>query len=214
MANAYEQLTKREEAAAEELARAAAAHGRSAISATLGRAATLALRNVGADLGRGAIAEPAADLRAMRTDPDLQAAKRADGARAEADIHEAIVESIAAGYTYDAHERAAIIEAKATGLSLVVSLSDDELAALESFPVVGFTAAEIAARLRAQLEQAIDQTLALPLSGLLNAAALPAALGDLGRLHGERCAGAVREAYFAGSRAAQRAILAALGGVQ
>jgi hypothetical protein len=212
VADPFRSLVKREESNAEELAQAAAVHGRSAISATLSRAASLAVASIANDQRRGAILEPAFDLRALRTDPGLQIAKREDGHRAEVMAHEAIVDSIRAGYEYDARERAAIVEERATGLTLTVDLSEEELSALESFPVAGFTAAELAGRLRTQFEQAIDQTLALPISGLLDAKAVPAALGEVARLHGVRCASAVREAYFAGVRAAQGALLRALGG--
>lgn len=212
MADLFRDLTKREEREAEALAQTAAAHGRSAIGATLGRAATVAVASVLRDDGRGAVSEPASDLRELRADPGLQQAKRDDLGAVASMAHEAIVDAIRAGYEFDAHERAALTEARSTGLRLVVHLSEEELADLEDFPVVGFTAAELAGRLVGLLSQAIDQTLALPLSGLLDAKALPSALGEVARLHGERMANAVREAYFAGVRAATFALRRALVG--
>lgn len=212
MGDPFADLRAREGIEADRLAMSASAAGASALQASTLAVATLAVQSVAADGGRGAISEPAADLRQLRTSTPMLTALRADLARAELVCEGDLLGALQAGFVTDSHGRAAATMAQATGLVLRVELTDEEISDLASFPIMGHTAAETARHLVALLNNAVQGALAQPLTGALDVRLLPAALGDAARVHGDRLANAVREAYFAGAQAAEKALRAALVG--
>ncbi len=203
-------LGRRERERADQLAQGAAMSARGMISATLVEAGRLAVEAVRADQGRGEIAEAAYDLRELRTDPTLLRARARDLMAAERHAALAILDAIAAGFSMDARERAALTETDQLAIAVTITAAD--LAHLKDYPIQGRTPLELAKRLRQMLGDAIDETLARPLTGAIAPAAIPPALGEAGRLHGERVGNAVAEAFFAGVQAATRALGRALVG--
>ncbi len=91
MSSAYQDLARREKKVAESLAEDAQAIGMAALSASLSVVAKAAVRAVMKDDGRGNISEPASDLRALRTNPELLQAKDKDLTRAEAQYVKALI---------------------------------------------------------------------------------------------------------------------------
>lgn len=209
MADGHAALAQREKARGDELATAAAQRAAGAITATLATAARLAVEAVQADQGRGTIGEAAADLREIRTNPKLLGAREHDLASAEAQAAGLLIGALANGFADDAHGRAELMAPK---LVVTVKLTATDAADLRDYPIQGRTPAEMARRLRQMLGDAIDEILARPLTGAIDPATIPAALGDAARLHSERVANAVAEAYAAGVQAATAAIGRALVG--
>ncbi len=175
-------------------------------------AGKLAIEAVQANAGRGRLAEPAADLRALRTDSRLLMALGGDLARAEATAVALLLESLRRGYETDARGRAKATEDEATGLTIVVDISDQDRRDLVGYPILGHSSIETAKHLVARLRYDLDGALAAPLTGVIDPSAIPASLGEVGRRHGERLATACREAYFAGTQAATEALTEALTG--
>lgn len=210
MADDLAALARREKERADALAAAAVAASRGAISATLARAAQLAVEAVQADQGRGQIGEAAADLRELRTDAKLLKARARDLDAAELEARQLITDALGDGYFEHAVGMAKVMERP--GLSITVELSDADLGELIDYPIHGRTPSELARRLRALLGDAIDELLARPLTGSLDPGTIPEALGELDRLHSERVGNAVGEAYAFGAQAATAAIGRALVG--
>lgn len=207
-----EDLSKREQAAADELGTAASAIGRGAISSTLATVARAAVLAVQGDQGRGELGEPAADLRELRTNPMLRIAMDRDLVLAERNAFLAITSALEEGYMYDAMKRSEVIADQSKGLEFDVDITDQELRDLADYPIHGHTPREIARRMRLTLNDAIDEALARPLTGTIDPAQVPVALAEVARIHGDKLATAVREAYFAGVQAATNAIGKALVG--
>lgn len=208
----FQALRTQEVAEAEALAERARRLGAAALQASTMAVAVTAIAAVAAEGGRGVIGEPAADLRALRTDTRLMQAIGTDRIRAEAAAITDLLGALQAGYRTEALGRAAATEAQATGLQIRVDITPNELAALIDYPIQGHSTREHARHLVVLLMHAFDGALAAPLTGSIDPTALPAALGEVARLHGERLANAVREAYFAGTQAAEKAMRAALVG--
>ncbi len=206
MSDSYAALAAKEKAESEALGATAAEAGSHCISKTLATASAVAIKAVQRNGGRGAIGEPAADLRQIRADPSVIEAKEGDVARAQAAALRFILSAIENGYQYDAKERGAILESESTGLRITSTLTDDDRKQLKSFPIVGMTAGEWSARLGRSLADAIDETLAKPLTGSIDPAQIPAALGAVGDAHGARLGSIVTEAYHAGVSAASKAL--------
>lgn len=205
-------LRRHEEAEAEGLAEKAQALGTLALQPATLIAARLAVQAVQRDDRRGSVGEPAADLSHLRTDHRLMPQLEGDLQRAQASAFGLIIEAIRKGYEIDARGRAAITEEEATGLRLTVEITPQDLRDLASYPILGHAPREIARHLADTLRYEVDGALAMPLTGTIDPAAIAPALGDVARKHGDRLANAVREAFFAGTQAATKAITAALTG--
>lgn len=182
----------------------------SVLSATTVAAAQAALRAVAKNDGRGAIGEPAADLRRLRRDPALAVALRRDLDVAQGQARMLIGDALWMGYRRGAADRAA--QLTGPGLQVVVDLTAEDRADLVDYPVLGLTTGETAIGIRADLEQSVNRALAMPLTGSIDPEALPAALAETRNDHAQRVATAVGEAYQAGLQAALRAVTAALVG--
>lgn len=199
-----------EQAEADKLTATATAIGAGALSRTTLAAASEAIRAVQADLGRGVTSEIVADLRALRTNPALQAALAADLRVALASARLLIEDALWLGFRTAAISRSKLTE---TGrLKLTVDLTEADRAELRDYPILGHTPAEVAASLIDRLSFEVGGALALPLTGRIDPATIPAAIGGVSVAHGERLGAAVSEGYFAGIQAASKALGAALVG--
>ncbi len=212
MTEAYQDLCRREKLRSEALAETAKSVGLGCLSKSLASIATVVVSGLLSDSGKGHVSEPASDLQSLRTDYRLVQAKQQDIARAVDDAHRTILSALKDGYVYDATERAKIVEAESTGLSISVDLTEQELKDLESFPIQGLTAKEWAARMGYLLDGNVNQALAKPLTGAIDLAAVPAQLSQTASAHADSLAMMTKEAFYAGAKAAMLAIRQAFVG--
>ena len=212
MTKIYQDLAKREKRVADELAAEARVACISALSSSLTATATALVKILLKDDGRGRISEPAQDLQALRVSPVLVQAKSSDLYQAERVVKKLLLDALKYGYEYDATERAKLIVAESDGLKIEVALTEQELKDIESFPISGMTADEWAKRSVMLLSNAIDQALAKPLTGGIDPAVIPGALSDAANTHANGVASLVKEAFFAGGKAAMLALREALSG--
>lgn len=210
MADVTGGAAQREEAERQRLSDTAADVSRAALSDTLLVAAQAAIRAVQRDSGKGAIGEPAADLRRLRTDPTLMLALRRDMATARQSAALLCADALWTGYRTGLDGRARAMST--SRLQIVASADEADREELVDYPVLGFTTAEIAESLTGALREGVDRALAAPLTGTIDPAAIPAALSAVAEAHAQRVAGAVGECYQAGIQAAVRALGAALVG--
>ncbi|MBA3588847.1 hypothetical protein [Methylibium sp.] len=205
-------LRAREATLADTLAERARSLGMAALQPSTLVVARLAVELVQRDDGRGTVSEPAEDLRRLRTDTRLIRALEGDLQRAVSTALGLIIESLRQGYEVDLRGRAEATESEATGLSLLVIITPQDLHDLAAYPVLGHAPREIARHLSDQLRYDVEGALAAPLTGRIDAASTPEAVGDVARKHGDRLAAAVREAFYAGAQAATKALTAAFVG--
>ncbi len=210
MTEAYQELARKEKIRSDALAERAKAIGASAISRTLATAARLAVESVMGDSGLGQISEPAADVRAIRSDPALMMAKNNDIYAAKVTAYSEAMTALRDGYEYDAHERAKVIVAESDYLKIAVDISAQELADLQSFPVQGLTCREWSERLAFLLSSGIDEALAKPLTNAFPIKLLPMQLQSQADAHASRLASIVSEAFYAGTKASMGAIRSAM----
>jgi hypothetical protein len=194
-----------EAAEADRIAATAVAVASGAISTTTMVVARLAVRSVQDNAGKGALGEPAADLRRLRSSADLMQALSRDLALAQAQAGLLLQDALWMGYR-------AGLDGRSAGLPVVAEATEEDRAELVSYPVLGHTTAEVAASLVDRLRYEVDGALAQPLTGTIDPAAIPPALAVVGAAHGQRVGDAVRESFHAGVQAAVRAIGAALVG--
>ncbi len=206
MSDLYQELARREKALADKLAESAVNVGMSCISRSLVAVSTLLVKQLTKDSGLGAVSEPAADLRSLRTDHRLVVAKQDDMRHAQIAFEKEMTDALRDGYEYDATERAKIVVQESTGLKIHVDLSEQELKDIESFPVNGLTCKEWAARAVYNLASAIDQALAKPLVGSVDVRALPGMLNAAAITHANSLGSLVKESYFAGGKASMLAL--------
>ncbi len=206
----YQELAKREKIRSDKLAADAKDVGSSAISRTMASAAKLAVEAAMSDSGKGAISEPASDVRAIRSNPHLVNAKMKDLNSARTAANKEILAAIQDGYEYDATERAKVVVQESIHLKITVDVSKQELADLQSFPIQGLTAQEWTQRLIFLLSSGIDETLAKPLTNAFPLRLLPVQLQAQAEAHGGRLAQTVSEAFYAGTKAAMLALREAM----
>ncbi len=210
MADALKGQGQVEKDEADALKTTAATIGAAALTRTTLVAAQEAIRAVQADGGAGTVGEPVADLRRLRANPRLSAAIQADLRVAQSTALVLIQDALFVGY-----RTAAIGRTKAATtdrLTFDVSNLEADRGELRGWPILGHTPAEVAANLTTSLDYALAGALALPLTGSIDPATIPAAIGAVSSQHGDRLGAAVSEAYFAGVQSATRAIGAALVG--
>ncbi len=212
MSDLYQALARREKVLADKLAESAVNVGMSCISRSLVAVSTLLVKQLTKDSGLGAVSEPAADLRALRTDHRLVVAKQDDMRHAQIAFEKEMTDALRDGYEYDATERAKLVVKESTGLNISVELSEQELKDIESFPVNGLTCREWAAKAVYNLGSAIDQALAKPITGAIDIRVLPGALNSVAVAHANSLGSLVKEAYFAGGKAAMLALRGAFSG--
>lgn len=210
MADALKGQGQREQDQAKGLQATALQVGSSALSATTLAAAQIAIRAVQAKEEATASAEAIADLRKIRVDAKLIAALAEDLRIAGLAALVFLTDAIWIGYRTALTARAEQMQNE--NLTIDVQLTDADREALREFPALGHTPREIATSLIQKLQYDVDGALALPLSGTIDAETIPASIADVSRQHGQRLAGAVGEAYFAGVAAAVRDLGAALVG--
>ncbi len=206
MSDALNGAGAKEGAESDRLAAIAQGIGNSCIQSSTVTVAQYLIKAVAKDSGAGALAEPANDLRMIRSSSPVNSAINRDMANAQDAALHLISGAIQAGYKLGAKTRGVDL-----GLPVKAEISPADLAALASYPVLGHTAAEIAADLVHSLRYDVDGALAAPLTGQIDADGIPAALGDVAQAHGRRLGNAVGEAFHAGVQAAVRAIGQLLG---
>lgn len=210
MSQPYQDLARREKKIAQAAADTAHAVGMSCLSASLATVSMTVVRAVLKNDFRGAVSEPAADLRSLRTSPALQQAKTRDLYQAETLVNKTLLDALRNGFEYDATERAKIIVKESTGLVIKVELTEKELADLKDFPIHGLRADEWARRMRNLLDNAIDQSLSQPLVGAFDVAVIPAKLSAVAKAHANSLSYMTKEAFFSGGKAAMCALRDAL----
>ncbi len=210
MSQAYQDLARREKRLADKLAESAVNAGLSCVSRSLVTVSTLLVKELMKDSGLGAVSEPAADLRGLRTNYKLVIAKQDDLRQAHMVYQKELTDALREGYEYDATERAKLIVAESTGLNIHVDLTEQELKDIESFPVNGLTCKEWSDKAIYNLGSAIDQALAKPITGAIDIRALPGALNQTAINHANSLGSLVRESFFSGGKASMLALRAAL----
>lgn len=176
----------------------------SALSRTLVVAAQAVVAAVSGDSG-GGLGEPGKDLRRLRTDGRLMPVLDRDVRVAMEQVRLLVSDALWVGFLRAAKTR------RPPGV--VGEPDDSDRAALEGYPILGMTASEVAASLSARLLEDVNRALALPLTGKIDPATIPAALGGVANTHADRVSGAVGEGYRAGVQAAVRAFGKVLAGV-
>jgi hypothetical protein len=172
---------------------------RSAISDATLEAAKVAVAMVMEADGGSALGEPARDLWRLRTDPAFRQALSKDLIRSRKTVLFLILDALWMGYRTAAASRS-------VGLPLRVDLTEQDRKELAGYPIVGFTADEIADDLVYTLRRNIDRALALPLSGQVKPDAVPTALAQAGETFANAVSASVGEAHATGVAAAVAAI--------
>lgn len=203
---ALDALKRKQSIESQRLSDTAEAMASRAISKTTIAASTAIIRLVIPNKGRGQIAEPAADLRDIRQDHQLQTAIANDLRIARAQAELLIGDALTLGY------RSQVEGTYLPGGKLTLTITDQDRADLAGYPILGETAAEHAAAIADQLRRDINRALGMPLTGQADATKIPAALGAVVDAHAKRVSGGVTEAYYAGTQAGVIAAGAALVG--
>lgn len=205
-AEALSALKRKQAAESERLSAHAEALASRAISNTTIAASTAIIRQVMPDKGRGAIAEPTADLRDIRTDHKLQSAVANDIRIARSSAELLLSGALLLGY------RSQVEGTYLPGGTLTLTMTDQDRADLLGYPILGETSAEHAAAIADQLKRDINRALGMPLTGQTDPTKIPAALGAVADQHAKRVSGGVVEAYYAGTQAGVIAAASALVG--
>lgn len=182
----------------------------SCLSGTTVAASTAVIKAIQPNRSRGAIAEPAADLRQIRTDPRLLVALRRDMDIAQGQALILIGDALWMGFRSAANSIAASIPA--SGGAITVDLTPEDRADAADYPILGLTTGEWAQSLRRQLQEGVDRALGGPLTAGIDPTLIPGALGQVATAHADRVSGAVEQAHAAGAQCALRAVADALTG--
>ncbi len=182
----------------------ALAASRSVISATTATIATLIIAKLKANDGRGTIGEPAADLRALRSNGQLITALQKDMRLGQSQANLFLSDALFVGYSHGLENRTKPLESDQ--LKFTISITDQDRKDLADYPILGFTAQETAGLLMRRLEEDINRILAAPLTAELEPATVPQNLAVAAESHAQRVASSVGEAYAAGVQAAVREI--------
>lgn len=190
-----ERLKLRQEAEAERITSDARAIAIKAITKTTIAASKSALMRVIKNEGRGSLAEPAADLTAIRNDPALTTTMAVDLRQAEIQARMLITGALALGY------RSQVEGTPLKGAKLTVIFDENTRADINNYPILGENSSEHAEVLIFTLRHALLRTIAAPLTGQESASKLTEALGLVAQEHAQRVANLCRESYFAGTQA-------------
>ena len=186
----------------------AAQAAQGAISRATLAAASQALDTVAADVGRGSIGEPAADLRDLRADPALRRALEADLEAEAVRLSDAVVRWIASGWLAEAEGQAEILRGQS--LEVEISLTDADRADLQTFPVQGYAPAEIVGNLVYTLRRDFLGALGRGISQAKTPGGIVVPLAQVSADHASRCGRAAGECFLAGTQAARIGIGAEL----
>jgi len=192
----FEALKEKQEAEAAKLSAQASLAASRPLSTSTIAAATKATRDVAEDRGRGGLAEPAADLQDLRKDAAFTGGLMKDVRLAESQAHMLLAGALMVGY------RTQVEGTKlAKGVRLVYTPDPATTAAVQSYPILGETAAEHAHALADALRRDTLRAVGLPLTGQASYELIAEALGAVATQHSTRVGSAVAEAYFAGVQA-------------
>lgn len=178
--------------------------GRRALSSTTLEIARRAVAAVAETTTRAPLGESAADVADLRSSMPLTDALDEDMIASQDAVLELMLEAMEDGL--DSEMRWQVTQIK----GLTWDLSPVDRGMLPGYPIQGHTASEISTYMHAQLRYEVNGITAAPLDGSALVASIPEALGDLARRFGDRVAGAVREAYFAGVQLGVRTTAEAL----
>ena len=167
-----------------------------------------ALDRVAADKGRGAILEPAADLRDLRSDPALRRALQSDLDMEAQRLTDEIPTWIEDGWLVEAQGQAEILSVD--GLKITAKLDDAERAMLASYPVQGFTTAEIVDNLIATLKRDFLGAVGRGIATASTPGGILAPLQKASEDHAGRVGRAAGECFLAGTQAGRLSIGGAL----
>lgn len=189
---------------ADRLGEEAARIGRRVLSATTLEVARRAVASVTETTTRAPLGETSADVADLRSSMLLTDALDEDIVGSQDAVLELLLEAMEDGL--DSEMRWQVTQIK----GLTWDLSPVDRGMLPGYPIQGHTAAEMSAYMHDQLRYEVNGITAAPIDGSSLVASIPEQLGDLTRRFGDRVAGAVREAYFAGVQLGVRTTAEAL----
>ena len=196
-----QQIAEQHTAESQALQAAAEAALSDVLSTTLLEASRQAIRAATGDRSAlDVVREQVADQRSVSVATAWQLA--VDVAAARDQCLSLLRGAIVAGYRADLLARTEALSEQ-VGRELVASVTAEDVAALEWYPILGHTAAAIADREAADLDFGARGAIAQPATSTAPLADLPQALDTVQRLYGQRCGGWVLNAYLAGTQAAQ-----------
>lgn len=200
MADPYRELSRKEADRADLLIWEASGRGQMALSRATLTAARVAIQSVQKSHLDDRIA-----LTLLRTNGELRADIARDLALAERDALTIVTGAMLEGYEMDLRGRSAALASMSTGLRFSIEITTDDLRELKEWPIQGHLPAEAAAYqiqvLRYAVEGSIVQSAVSVGSPI---AAVPDALSEVARLHGQRLGALAGEAFYAGIQKATR----------
>lgn len=211
MDDARDDLKAQEDVAIDRLGAEAQLAGKGAISASLmttGRRACNAAQRI---KDKNDIAESAAEMRALRLDPEINTSIQKDLQKFSNYIHAAIVEWMAAGWLMQAKGQTSIIAAEGNHVSFTVELTDEDRESLQGYNIIGYTPKEMADWMVMSLSHDLNGALGMCLLTTAGDAVL-AQMGLVAERNGNRCRDQVRIAFLAGTGLAREEITRALTG--
>lgn len=178
--------------------------GRRALSSTTLEVARRAVASVTETTTRAPLGETSSDVGELRSSQPLTTALDDDITASEDATLELMLEAMEDGL--DSEMRWQVTQIK--GLTWELTAIDRGM--LPGYPIQGHTASEISTYMHNQLRYEVNGITAGPIDGSSLVSSVPEALGDLTRRFGDRVAGAVEEAYFAGVQLGVRTTAEAL----
>ena len=158
------------------------------------------------DSGRGTIGEPAADLQAIRSDPQLTATILNDVRTAKTQAQLLIVGALAAAY------REQVENMGIKGVEMTVTFDQQTRNALTNYPIIGQSSIEHAEQLADKLRRETYRAITMPVVGQADPFTLAEQLGLVAEQHAQRVGVIVEEAYFSGAQAGLKDAAKALTG--
>ena len=177
---------------ADALAAKATKAGRRALSSSTLLIAQHVLDAAMRDSGKPPLNETAADMAAVRTDPQLRRVLEEDIEASRDATLDLVLAAMEDGL--DSEMRWQVTQFR----GMTWTMTEMDTVVLNGYPVQGHTPAELVAWMHDQLRYEVVGLLSAPLDGSTNAATLPEQLGALLERFGGRVGGAVSEGYFAG----------------
>lgn len=177
---------------AADLSAVASKVGRRALSATTLRIAQHVLDAAMVENGKAPLNETAADMSAVRSDPQLRKALEEDIEASRDATLDLVLAAMENGL--DAEMRWQTTQFK--GMTWEMTTSDTTV--LNGYPVQGHTPAELVKHMHDQLRYEVVGLISAPLDGSTSANTLPEQVSSLLTRFGDRVGGAVSEGYFAG----------------
>jgi hypothetical protein len=191
--------------AAARLGERAAATGRRVLSSdTLAAAYTSVTKALNVK-GDGPINAAATDVRALRADDGFNSKLNTDLADNQGQITSQMLAAMEQGYTSELDFQVGQIK------GLHYNVTSRDRADMADYPIQGHTCAEISRYMHDGLRYELTGLLYSPLNGDSSVKTLASLLGAATNRFGDRCSGAVQEAFYAGVQMALRGVADAMG---